>query len=210
MTSADLGQIASDLVHLGVRGSAVFGSSTHGFKLKPTLSEGVVAEFELRHGVRLPEDYRQFITRIGSGGAGPYYGLFQFGQMDDGHDFRDWQEGDGFVGFLGDKFPHSDSWNDLAGEPDESLADSDEDEYWRQVEVFEGRYFAALDGAIPICHLGCALRHWLVITGPEAGNVWADDRADRGGLSPIINSERGRTTFFEWYRAWLDEALASA
>jgi hypothetical protein len=62
-------------------------------------------------------------------------------------------------------------------------------------------------GAIPICHLGCALRQWLVITGPEAGNVWCDDRADRGGLYPLQQGRLKRVSFLKWYRSWLNGAL---
>tara|TARA_Y100001934_G_scaffold243249_1_gene299685 strand:+ start:1119 stop:1328 length:210 start_codon:yes stop_codon:yes gene_type:complete len=65
-----------------------------------------------------------------------------------------------------------------------------------------------LDGAIPICHLGCAQRQWLIVSGPERGNIWCDDRADNEGLSPLKKPQKKRITFFEWYREWLDDALA--
>ena len=48
--------------------------------------------------------------------------------------------------------------------------------YWNATQV---------NGAIPICHLGCCLRQWLVVTGPEAGNVWDDVRADYAGFKPV-------------------------
>jgi hypothetical protein len=52
----------------------------HGFRLKPVVSESEVAAFERLHNVRLPPDYRHFITALGSGGAGPSLGGFeQFG-----------------------------------------------------------------------------------------------------------------------------------
>src|SRR5690349_6755955 len=43
--------------------------------LGPALSEQEVAVFEQLHGIRLPEEFRQFVTRIGHGGYGPTYGL---------------------------------------------------------------------------------------------------------------------------------------
>ena len=33
---------------------------------------------------------------------------------------------------------------------------------------------AIMNGAIPICHKGCALRQWLVIHGEQRGFVWDD------------------------------------
>ena len=53
----------------------VFGSKHHRYRLGPPLSERELAEFEFSKGVRLPEDYRQFLANVGNGGAGPYYGL---------------------------------------------------------------------------------------------------------------------------------------
>jgi hypothetical protein len=66
------------------------------------------------------------------------------------------------------------------------------------------------NGAIPICHQGCALRVWLVITGPESGRLWEDRRADCGGLFPLLLKDGSRATFSSWYAAWLEEALQIA
>ena len=55
--------------------SESFGESKHGFRLGPPLGEGELAAFEQVHGVSLPAGYRAFLTEIGNGGAGPYYGL---------------------------------------------------------------------------------------------------------------------------------------
>jgi hypothetical protein len=40
------------------------------------------------------------------------------------------------------------------------------------------------------------------------GNVWQDNRADQGGIEPLLNEKQERVTFYKWYRAWLDEALS--
>lgn len=53
----------------------VFGAETHGYRFNPPLSESAVAAFEAQQGVHLPADYREFITQIGDGGAGPHYGM---------------------------------------------------------------------------------------------------------------------------------------
>ena len=206
---ADFTAIRDDLWRL--RESAVslqvFGSQSHGFRTHPPLSEEAVREFEARHRITLPPEYRGFLIHVGNGGAGPAYGLFKLGEMDDGFGHKPWTENDGFVVVLSQPFPHTGPWNDLIEEPvyDESRQDDPEweDEYHRQLDAWENRVYwnpANVNGAVPICHLGCALRQWLVVTGPEAGNVWNDDRADHGGLKPLQRAGLERITFLQWYR----------
>jgi hypothetical protein len=202
-------QIVRDLDRLAVSNVSVFGSDNHRFRLNPPLRLSEIEEFERQHSIQLPEDYRSFLHLVGRGGAGPYYGLFDFHQMDGIRDPQmPWRAGNGFVGNLHLPFPHTDDWNDLTEEPDEKLMDEDGDEYDRLLDLFEKKYWGPLDGAIPICHRGCALRQWLVVSGPEAGNIWDDDRADHNGLSPLSKKGYDRITFLQWYRDWLDGALA--
>lgn len=189
----------------------VFGSEVHQFKVFTCLAEGEVQAFEKKYGVTLPAEYRGFLTHVGNGGAGPYYGLFKLGEMDDGHDYAPWTEDNGFVGVLSKPFPLTDAWNDESGCPerDEKSESFDETEYEASYEKWEKEYFNSerVCGAIPICHLGCALRQWLVISGPEVGNIWCDDRADHGGLYPLKHEKLNRVGFLEWYQFWLNGAL---
>ena len=69
---------------------SLFGSDSHEYRLGPPLSERGLAECEERLGVQVPTEYRLFVTRIGHGGAGPYYGLFSL----DGEDSEDITEPD--------------------------------------------------------------------------------------------------------------------
>lgn len=200
-------QIIADLKRLVSSGVSIFGSNRHGFRLNSPVPEDELQAFEHEHGVQLPEDYRLFLAHVGRGGAGPHYGLFNFHQMDDGFDYRIWSQDDGFVGILANSFPFTNRWNDLTGQPDDELSEQDEQEYEKQLASFEKRYWTQLNGAIPICHLGCALRQWLVISGPETGNVWCDNRADYNGLAPLTRQGSERISFFTWYRDWLDIAL---
>jgi hypothetical protein len=197
----------------------IFGAEMHGFQLHPRLTEAAVKKLESKHKIQLPADYRAFLTLLGNGGAGPYYGVFKLGEMDDGFEHKKWKEGGGFVGVLAQPFPHTEPWNDLSGEPEEPemLEDEDEEdeeeeddeEYEKALEEFEERYWSPdnVNGAIPICHEGCAYRDWLVVTGPEAGHVWHDARADHAGLLPVSLGKKERVTFLEWYLHWLDKAL---
>jgi hypothetical protein len=187
-------------------GLGMFGEESHRYKLNRPLKEKEVQDFEREHSVRLPADYREFLTRVGNGGAGPYYGIFKFGEMDKGCDYGPW---DDFIGDATAPFPHAEAWNDLSGQPQSDSWENPE-KYERELVAFEQVYFDPkhVNGAIPICHLGCAIRHWLVVTGSEAGYLWCDDRANDHGIYPVQTGGRTRTTFFERYRDWLNEALA--
>jgi hypothetical protein len=188
-----------------MRGSEfhVLRAETHSFDLNPALSEAVVAEFEQAHGIHLPSDYRAFLTSVGNGGAGPFYGVFPLGKIDDNFALRDWGEGD--IGALSEAFPFEKEWNDLSTKPDDDLVHRDEAEYWKQMEAFERVYWSAalVNGALPICHQGCALRIVLVITGDQAGYLWDDRRGEYGGIKPIRLADCSPATFSDWYDEWL-------
>jgi hypothetical protein len=193
----------------------LFGSIRHQYKLRSPLPGSVIDIFERQHGVALPQDYKYFITEIGDGGAGPHYGVFPFGQHDDGHDYCAWERGR-LVGDLSKPFPHVTDWNlpdsfwdnqpDLS--PDTPLEVEDRlMEAWDK--ELEEKYWtpSLVSGAIPICHLGCARRQWLVVNGEQRGYVWGDDRVDNKGLYPIRDDSGGQMTFSGWYTSWLYDAL---
>lgn len=192
----------------------VFGSTVHQYRLNPPLSTTLVEAFEARHGIALPADYKFFITDIGNGGAGPYYGLFRLGEHDNGDGQCQWADGR-LVGNLAEPFPHDEAWNlpksfwNDEPAPPPGTPPEEED---RQVAEWDKRldehYWnpSITRGAIPLCHRGCALRQWLVVTGNQKGYVWNDDRADNGGLYPLWDADGKQVTFSDWYVNWLDAA----
>jgi hypothetical protein len=112
-------------------------------------------------------------------------------------------------------FPHTAAWN-LDGDPVwDREPDKDEpgwdEAYGRWRDEFEQLYWDPrwTAGAICLHHDGCALRTWLVVTGPERGHMWYDATADDQGLSPVEIGRRKRVTFTQWYESWLDKSLAS-
>lgn len=196
----------------------VFGSSSHKYELNNSVSENDISEFERLNNCILPSEYKEFLIKIGNGGVGPSYGLFPLGYMDSGFDLSKWS--DDFVS-PEKPFKFTGAFNDTSmlsnGAPEETDFDSIEEyeaayDKWSdenydrlQMEYWE---LHALDGAIPICHHGCAYRSWLVVAaGEEHGNVWNDDTPDEGGVYPEQTEEKNRVTFGEWYLAWLNKSL---
>lgn len=181
---------------------AEFERGDVGQNLVPCIHESEIREFEERHSILLPPEYRYFLSIIGNGCEH----LFKLGEMDQDFGFSRWSENDGFIGSLSKPFNFSCAWNDLSGLP-EYQAGGEEDPAWleeydRQRDLFEEKYFFPIDGAIPISHLGCAIREWLVVTGPERGSVWYDDRANFQGMRPLKGSDGKRLSFLEWCRGW--------
>lgn len=59
----------------------VFGAEEHRYTLDPPLPEEEVRALERRFGITLPADYRQFVTQVGDGGAGPGDGLAPLAEL---------------------------------------------------------------------------------------------------------------------------------
>ncbi len=192
----------------------VFGARGHRFLLEETLTAAQLSELEAQVGVELPEEYRGFLLHVGAGGAGPAYGLFPVRRVQ-----GRWRwEGDGAeladLSNLGRPFPqHGPDPDELASllrrRPEEEgfaeIEDFDDaveawDERWEDVMWKPERTF----GAIVVSHLGCAYRQWLIITGPERGRIWSDDRAEDRDLVPLLTPDGQPATFAHWYLDWLE------
>jgi hypothetical protein len=195
----------------------IFGSQGHNYQLNPPVPEALIDAFEDRHRLRLPEDYRYFMTQIGSGGAGPFWGGFPFGMQDRGHEFGPLE--DGFLGDLSAVFPHDGPWNlpesfwEKRSQIPPDATPEEQHRIYEECDRLDGEHYwnpQLMRGAIPICHRGCALRQWLVVQGPLKGTIWDDDRVDRKGVRPLLDEQSGRVTFAAWYVSWLDQASAEA
>ncbi|MEU9748169.1 SMI1/KNR4 family protein [Streptomyces niveus] len=198
-------------------GSAgVFGSMVHRFLLDEPLTLEEVADLEAQVGVVLPEEYREFLLQVGAGGAGPSYGVFPVRRVQ-----RRWRwEGDGAdladLSRLAEPFPQQGPDPEqvrrlLEERPEEEdfeeIEDFDDaieawDERWEPVMFSPDRTV----GAVVISHIGCAARRWLVLSGPERGRIWSDNRVDAEDLTPLLDERGEPMTFTRWYLAWLDES----
>jgi len=56
----------------------IFGAQTHKYSALSPVSDHEVSHFESEFGIELPTDYREWITRVARGGAGPFHGLIPF------------------------------------------------------------------------------------------------------------------------------------
>lgn len=194
------------------RSFATFGSSSHQYRLEPPLPRAKLESFEAEHSIVLPEPYRTFISELSNGGAGPYCGLFPLGYFDgSGGPLERWSEGDGFAGQLSRPFPHRQPWSlpDSRYKCPDAFETEEEEEAWYKALEDETWKPELVDGAFPICHQGCAIRNLLVVTGPERGKVWVDDRASDGGIFPEGDDPNSGISFFDWYSDWLDRSIAA-
>jgi hypothetical protein len=213
MDTLNANEVVAMVRRLRLLQPGVFGAVGHSFVLNPPAPIPDVVDFERRHGIELPGAYREFLTAVGNGGAGPYYGIFPLGQMDGtSAQLQTWRSGDGVVGMPSEPFLLRESWNDLAGMPDETLANVDKNEHQRLVDAFDAEYWNPfrMNGCIPICHMGCALRIWLVVVDEDAGHLWYDGRADYTGLKPVQLKNGSPATFGAWYMEWLEDAVLAA
>ncbi|MEG1026476.1 MAG: SMI1/KNR4 family protein [Flavobacterium sp.] len=178
----------------------LFGSNTHKYCLNPTLSEDTILNFETTHNITLPNDYKEFLTKIGNGGIGPAYGLekFENALFDD----LDYKRPNSLLN-LRVPFPHTKPWNEEFI-PTVNMAD-DEEEFERQYSDFSRDL---MNGVLSICNFGCGISIKLVINGLEYGNIWTDDRANEGGIYPSYElGNKEKITFLNWYELWLDNSL---
>jgi tetratricopeptide (TPR) repeat protein len=193
----------------------VFGAQSHQYKSYPLLGDEI-KRFEVELGVRLPDDYRQFLQEIGCG-AGPYYGLFSPNES---------------LGELMGDHGEQPTWPPKPGQPF-PISPEYVEECYREKGEGRGVGFQAFwpaNGCIPICHEGCIGWHYLVTAGDLLGSVlsrsaplfddyyplqedWYPPSQPPGIFlpqvaEPIWSAHSCLPTFLEWYSAWLRQCLS--
>jgi hypothetical protein len=184
----------------------IFGSEKHKYMLNPPLPIETIKQFEEKYKVILPIGYVTFLTTLGNGGAGPFYGLepFENGIFED----LDYKRKDDLLN-PSKPFLYSDAWN-MEFEPTVS-EEENKKEYDRQYEEFADVYYDSerRNGVIAICNYGCGVFLNLVVNGQEYGNIWTDDRGSDGGLYPTVQlGEKSKINFLDWYELWLDNSIS--
>jgi len=176
-----------------------FGTFRHGYELNPPVDAATVARAEELAGAPLPAEYRDFLTGVGDGGAGPYYGLLPLAEALDKAEAatlaRDSPLVDDidFAVLLGMPGTWPEHFEREAGDPD----------YAARFHAAHTRYRRPpwSCGRLPLADSGCAEWVGLVVRGSSPGTVWHDQIAASRGIFRVAKG------FLEWYHDWLDDTL---
>ena len=180
-------------------GRQPFGFEKHEFYLYPPADSEFVQFIEESNGIRLPDDYREFILELGDGGAGPAYGLNRFltAISEDRLDKH-------LTTILGMPFPHE---QDYAPQTDPKFTSYYDPDHGGSIEISpehsEWHYYNIdlVAGTIVLCDEGCGYQHRLVVNGPSYGEIWMDNRSGDGGFNRLCG------TFTAWYTRWLNNVV---
>ncbi|MEU9448860.1 SMI1/KNR4 family protein [Streptomyces sp. NPDC048277] len=165
-------------------GRALFGSATHGYRPGRPVGERELEALEGLVGVRLPEDYRAFLSVAGDGAPGPYYGILPLAEAT-GRITEGWGRE-----ALGADSPLTGDvdFQELLGGPEDWEAhaarlETDPD-YGAGFERLQGQYLDSpwSDGRLPIADYGCGDWFFLVLRGPRRGTVWVDSLESATGM----------------------------
>lgn len=184
----------------------IFGASSHEYEFNEPIPIDTINRFEDKFEIQLPQDYKLFLSQIGNGGAGPFYGIHplqrDLGQFNPENKFE----------LLKFDFPLKKAWNwsdkifskfeEFQESEDEEIAELFDRIYWEQYCKDELTH-----GSIYITEYGCALRFLLIITGDEKGKIWFDQRADQNGINPVTDKQGNKLDFSDWYVDWLDKSI---
>jgi len=168
----------------------VFGSAEHKYRLNPPASAEEVSALEADLNLKLPEDYVYFLTEIGNGGAGPYYGLYSVKELRR-QQFYTHQDGKGKP--VIDRDLSVEKWNALMEQMDTN-DDDVYDEIDRQINA----------GVLIIGTQGCTYDNLLMCEGSETGNiVYIDWNLDKDA-PPVLT----QMSFWEWYLGFFEDIAA--
>jgi len=158
-----------------------------------------IENFEEKFKIRLPEDFREFLINIASGIE--ERGFNPCSVMDDikfwEHSLTENQNNPS------KKFQLTTRITAFADE----LNFADFYPYPSNVRYFEHDAFT--NGIIPILNTGCGAYDFIVVNGPEHGNIWSNNYMSNSDLFPRFNKKfsLNRISFEFWINQQLDDAI---
>lgn len=168
----------------------IFGASLHKYKIQEPIPYAKLVEWQTENKVVLPESYARFLTEIGNGGAGPYYGMYSLEKA------TSYTESDA-MNMQCVLYPNMDKeeWNRLT-EPlnsDEDISDSE----------YDAAHNKVLGGMLCIGTQGCEYDMYLVLEGEHTGKVvYTSDFHPNIPFFFVYEDN-----FLNWYERWLDEII---
>ncbi|PWL40079.1 hypothetical protein DKG77_04435 [Flagellimonas aquimarina] len=178
----------------------VFGAGGHRYEIYSPVSLAQVEFFEKEYSIQLPSCYRAFVLQVGNGGtsyknsgAGPFYGIYPFGEnVDDliyGNPEKYLKEPCVLKPTVTNKY-----WENMTNIFfDENISDND---YYSAI----GKIYS---GILPIGFQGCSYLHALVLNGMYKGKVVNLEMSAE--QAPKFAHEKN---FLDWYERWLDEVIS--
>lgn len=169
----------------------VFGSKAHKY-ITYSVNETDILKFENDYGIRLPEEFREFLLEIGYG-AGPNYGVYSVDKIR--QELLDNSE------ILSKEIKLNSNFK---------FSNKDAEAYIElKKNGVQGYYYkilSGMEGWMPICHHGCSYYSILVVSGEQTGKVWS---LSQDGYQILPEGVLNELTFYDWYEKWLDEQLST-
>ncbi len=160
-----------------------FGASAHKYRLGPVIAPEELDALLEKYHFSIPDDLRWFVTEVGNGGAGPFFGLVPFDASKEEHY----------------KFAALPVDGTIEGYYGKGKFSTKEEESW------EEQYARFCGGTVYICNPGGDESVRLMVSGEHSGRViYTDDDNLRRFFPPEPEGSR----FIDWYMTWLEESAS--
>lgn len=171
-----------------------YGTIGHHYELNPVLSEEQIVAVEKKLGIAIPVEYREFLKKVGDGGAGPEWGLFKLENTYPSDELL--QQ---YPEFCSMDCDYADDYaNGIKGKLDKDPY------YFEEVEGF--------GGYIKLSDYGHGLTAYMVVDRTQqTGMMWLMEENNGIRIKPMTQKISGRgwqVGFLDWYENWLDDSLA--
>lgn len=175
-------------------GRKIFGAEKHQYRINPVVNMAEIRRAEEERHVKFPEEYVFYLTRVGNGGAGPYYGLYPFEKV-----------------LAGDRNPYlgqileqtvttqltKEQWREHMHKLDE-LGESFETD--ADYEEYQSKLFSNMT---PIGTQGCTYDNMLMLSGGDADRImYIDWNMEEDG--PPFDTGM---TFLEWMEGYFQDII---
>ena len=171
-------------------------SNSHEYKMNPVVTEEEVLAFEELNNIKLPENYREFIKRVGNGGVSPRYEMYgiTLGKFDSSLQCEFLIDENGYDDDVyKDECKQSDYECKKCRHKDDCL----DSMYFSGEEQDVSRY---IGGTLRLWEEGCTYSRILILNGKFKGEVWS--ASDGDGIV------RNTKDFLEEYVEWLDASIS--